>query len=119
MVLLDISNQGLRYLPHIPEYITELDCSNNQIENIYGKNLLASLKKLNCSHNNLSVLSCLPSTLSWLDCSHNLLTNIDHIPFTLKYLYCDYNRFTRIRNLPHNMTELNCAYNPLLIFNMC
>ena len=54
------------------------------------------LQKLDCSHNRLTRLDNLPSSLQELNCSVNELTRLDNIPLSLMELYC-----------PHNKIELN------------
>lgn len=113
MVLLDISNQGLRTLPFISEDVTELNCSGNNLMCIFKRDLPVGLKKLNCSNNQLYAL-WVPQALTWLDCSNNSIDNLGRLPLTLKYLYCDSNKLVILPRLPA-LRELSCEDNPLLI----
>ena len=61
---LNMSSCGLIELPKLPEYVENLDCSDNRIREI----------------------SDLPHTIKILDCSKNLLTDILPIPLNLNYI---------------------------------
>ena len=71
------SLKGLEYL----EYLTSLNCSNNQITSL-NTNLLTRLKKLNCSNNLLGEggMAIDKSPLVNLNCSNNKLIDLDGIP---------------------------------------
>ena len=77
VTLFDYNNNG--FLSNVEiENITEIDCSNRNIEDLSGIDYFISLKALRCNNNYLERLDmsgC--STLCLLDCSSNQLTTLD------------------------------------------
>ena len=73
----DLRRLGLTELPPLPEGITVLNCSWNQ---------LTSLPEL-------------PSTLTMLYCAQNQLTSLPELP-SLDYLQCNNNQLTSLPTLP-------------------
>ena len=71
------------------------------------------LRRLNCSHNQLTKLENLPKKLIRLDCPHNQLTLIKDLPESLIELYCPYNNLTKLENLSRNLKVLDCSDNKL------
>lgn len=97
--LLDCSNQNLTSLSFVGAgTLKELNCSNNDLKLL---TLPAALERVDCSHNQLGGLTLTSATkLSLLDCSFNLLTSLNLKGMTaLRNLYCNDNKLTRFLTL--------------------
>ena len=90
---------NLSSLPKLPDLLTELDCSNNQLTSL--SELPNSLTKLWCDKNKLTTLPKLPDSLTAFGCSNNQLTTLPKLPDSLEVLWCDDNpwdvNFQKIR----------------------
>jgi len=132
--VLNCSHNQLQNLPRLPNDLYQLDCDHNVLESLNG--LPDNLSELNCQNNHLTRL---PEKLSEMlklkriVCSHNQITKLDHLPHTLyDSLLCDNNQLTEFNPPPHvkqilchnnqieEITQLNkfvntfsCARNPL------
>ena len=127
VIILDCSNNGLTFLPDLPN-CRELNCSTNKLTKLPHllkceylcccNNILQCLtelplcKFLNCSHCQLEVLPELPNCET-LYCLNNKLT---YLPQLLKCheLICCYNKITYLPRLYHCI-KLDCSYNKLTI----
>lgn len=115
---LHLSDIGLTELPdNIPDTITRLDCSYNQLETLPNK-LPKALKYLNCSHNRLkSFPNNLPITLRVLNCSHNCLVHLNNLP-KLETLRCHENLLVKVPSLPRGFVygfgSFMCHDNPYM-----
>lgn len=109
---LNLSNLGLTYLPDLPEKLTKLDCSHNQLKE-FNIPLPESLTYLNCSYNQLEEISSLPETLTYLNCRYNELQQLPFIPLSCVYLDCSYNRLDDIQGLPDSLEYLNFFENDM------
>jgi len=92
------------------EYFTnleQLECSTNNLTSL--SNLPSSLTNLNFNYNNLSSLPILPESLTVLQCLSNSLTEITELPPFLEYLNCSVNNITTLPELPETLTGLNCT----------
>ena len=111
---LDLSNQKLNELPDLSKYINlkKLDCQGNTIVRL--DNLPPGLQTLYCYHNKITTLDNLPTGLQELYCYENQITTLDNLPQGLKKLDCYYNRITTLDNLPPGLQILYCSNNPLI-----
>ena len=103
---LDLSGLDLTELPELPDKLTKLNCSYNQLVE-FNFPLPENLTYLNCSHNQLEELPSLPETLTYLNCSHNNLLELPIIPLRCEYLLCSYNRLSVISGLPDSLRNLD------------
>ena len=71
-VVLELAGLGLTELPELPDELTILDCSRNQITKLPDK-LPDRLTELYCHTNQLNKLPQLPDRLTTLDCDNNQL----------------------------------------------
>jgi hypothetical protein len=69
--------------------------------------------EINCSHNLLTMLPSLPSTLSNLYCNNNQINNISVLPNSIISINCDSNLLTQLPALPPHLTSLSCNHNLL------
>ncbi len=93
---------------------TNVNVYNNSIGDVYGIQYFDSLKKLNCSYNQLTNLSNLPSSLLYLDCGYNQLPNLPALPNSVNYLDCSGNQLVNLPILPSSITLLYCGSNQLI-----
>ena len=96
----------------LPNSLKELDCSNNQLTLL--PDLPDSLKVLDCSNNQLTSFTNvqLPNSLKELFCSRNQLTSFTNVqlPESLKGLYCDYNQLTSLPDFSHINHKLTLSF---------
>ena len=99
----------------LPNSLKELDCSYNNLT-LLPDNLPNSLQELDCYYNNLTLLpDNLPNSLQILSCFHNKLISLpDNLPNSLKELNCSNNRLISLPdNLPNSLINLICRNNKL------
>jgi len=111
MVRLDLSKGQRVLLYPIPDDVTELICSNNQLTAL--PDLPAGLLILDCNDNHLTALPDLPAGLTKLICSFNRLKELPNLPAGLLILDCGYNPLTALPDLPAGLTNLDCGANRL------
>ena len=96
--------------------LTELMIANCKLQGAFSCEGLPSLRKLDCSHNQLSSLDVSNNIeLDYLNCNHNELSSLnvsDNI--ALQHLVCGWNDLSSL-DVSNNtgLTKLNCAYNEL------
>jgi Leucine-rich repeat (LRR) protein len=76
-----------------------------------------TLQYLNCSNNQLILLTNLPPTLQYLSCSNNQITilpNLLEMTPTLRTLCCSNNQLTQLDDLPPTLQNLYCYENPFI-----
>jgi Leucine-rich repeat (LRR) protein len=93
---------------------TSLDVRTLNITDLTGIQHFIGLKTLNCSLNQITNLSALPSGLLSLICSDNQLTNLPAVPSGVTNLNCSYNQLTNLSSLPIGLFTLNCTGNKLI-----
>lgn len=96
-VILDISGCGIRHMDEIKFFrsLRRLDCSDNQLTSLDVSNCTA-LTELHCYTNKLTSLD-LNTALKYLFCSANQLTSLDLSNNTaLRSLNCDANQLTSL-----------------------
>jgi hypothetical protein len=97
---LEISQQRLTELTHLPTNLVEMNASHNDLVRWSGKDL-PKLKRLNLSNNRLESLSDLPASLLELECNNNLLKRLDLSPtIVLARLHCRNNPLLTLERLP-------------------
>ena len=101
------------YLNSLSDNIPTIDISVEGIKSLPDLTRFKNLKKLICSHNQLTSLPTLPQNLQILICDNNLLTYLPTLPQNLQILYCYNNKLTSLPTLPQNLKELNCYNNKL------
>ena len=85
--------------------ITTIILNEGEVTSIVG--LPSNLKKLECSHNLLTVIENLPTTLENLNISFNYLESIDISALeVLQSLNISHNRIKKLINIPTTLTEL-------------
>jgi hypothetical protein len=108
----NVSNNRLICI-HITEFVNELNCSNNLIEQLFFPKE-SNLSFLNCCQNNIKSFDALwkgrqglPKNLFTLKCCSNLLTKLDLEGSELRELHCCHNRLGNL-NLPEDLLQLAC-----------
>ncbi len=120
--LIEVNNKGIASLTGIEFFpnLTELHCSNNNLNSLDISNNTA-LTKLYCSNNNLNSLDVSNNTaLTSLECPDNNLSNLDLSNNTaLTYLYCINNNINNL-DMRHNtaLTYLACDNNNISSLNV-
>lgn len=94
--VLDLSSNKLKSIPDLPNNIEELSCRNNRLHDISKIYNTKSLKRLDCSNNNIT--------------NNQQLNNGNLFPINLEILECPYNQIISIHNLP-KVRELHCNNN--------
>ena len=90
------------------ENITELDLSNQKLNELPDLSKYTNLKKLICNNNNIAALDNLPPGLQTLHCQGNAIARLDNLPPGLQTLHCTRNKFVALDNLPPGLKELDC-----------
>jgi hypothetical protein len=107
---LDISNINLMYLPELPTSLKKLNCSYNELT-IIDLSYLIHLEELDCSFNYLINIK-LPNNVIRLNCSQNKLSICDSNLNSLHFLDCSNNEINHlILNNYYNLIELKCNDN--------
>ena len=127
----DTNNDGI-LAPAERYAVTEVVVLSMNISNLYGIQFFPNLKKLRCSHNQLTSLDVSENTvLDTLYCGDNQLSNLDVSQNTaLKELYCGGNNLTSLdvsQNAEleylycddNNLTSLDVSNNPKLYALKC
>jgi Leucine-rich repeat (LRR) protein len=109
---LDISENGLRELPELPEGLISLTCSLNHLTSL--KNTPSTVQFLVVSRNEISTLSWMPQGLTSLAVSYNKLEHIDGFPPSLTLCNISYNQLTFLPPLPATIQQLDCKHNNLI-----
>ena len=133
MCYLRITQWKDKYLYNIPINITSLDCSYNELIELFNDSNVPELDYINCSHNKISHIIYLPDTIEHLDCSYNKITRLV-LPENIENLNCSHNEITQLddviiqcqlnKDIPnnidtislesfHNLCILNCDNNHL------
>lgn len=104
--------------PEKYQKITQLVCSNNNLQNDDLPELPKTLKILDISWNKLTKLPKIPESLRILDCSYNQISEInsnpkEKLPDKLKLLDVSWNNLKEMINLPNGLSILYCQYNNL------
>ena len=103
------------YLPPW-EYYYYLNFSHNLLTDLSFVN--NKVQTLICTDNQITHIDSLPSDpnygVRYFDCSHNPLSALPHLPTSLTKLYCSYDSLTSLPALPAVMNTLNCSNNALL-----
>lgn len=101
--------------------VTTLNLESKNIKDLTGIQHFESLKRLDCSNNQLEVLDLSKNTqLEELSCSGNKLNSLDISKNdSLKALFCDGNKLTEL-NVTQNkvLNSLGCGANPLTSLNV-
>jgi Leucine-rich repeat (LRR) protein len=114
---------GISELPVIlPDTLKILDCSVNEISLLTYMPI--SLEHLDCSNNVLISIASnvLPSTLRTINISRNRLSRLDLASLVnLRRIDCSFNFISHVSNIPINLKELYCSNNiirtvPLNVF---
>ena len=103
LIVLDISFNQLTFISDLPLSLIELDCSNNDIEQIASH---AKLERLICSNNKISSLGDFPN-LQKIDCNNNKMVIIPTFPKCNK-LECNNNPVLQIMPQPL-LQQLYCS----------
>jgi Leucine-rich repeat (LRR) protein len=93
---------------------TTLGCANLSIADLTGIQYFHNMQYLYCSHNLLTSLPPLPSSLLWLGCDYNPLPSLPALPNNLQRIYCSYDSLTSLPALPATLTYLQCDHNKLI-----
>ena len=111
--ILDLSALGLTELPELPQTLTDLYCSDNQLTVL--PELPQTLTELFCLHNELTVLPELPQTLTLLGCDNNELRVLPELPQSFTKLYCCNNQLTELPELPQTLISFSCKDNSNMV----
>lgn len=113
----DCSGNKLERLDGIPDSLRILICHHNPLSSITFNNYLsANLRELYCSKCSLTELPMLPHTLEKLNCSENkALANLPSLPVTLEYLDCSGCVLTNLQDflIDSELKVLNCMSNKI------
>ncbi|MEY2828426.1 MAG: hypothetical protein RIQ33_284, partial [Bacteroidota bacterium] len=91
---------------------TNMQCRNSNISNLSGIEYFNNLNYLDCSSNNLTVITNLPNSITTLLCDYNLLAQLPNLPHALQILSCDNNSIGSLPlNLPNSILVLSCSNN--------
>lgn len=82
MSILDLSDQGLLFLPRIPDTVRILYCHNNKLTSLDG--LHNDIRILYCSGNLIKELSNLPENLEYLNIDDHVV--LKDIPYSLNWI---------------------------------
>lgn len=93
--------------------LTGLSVAYKNISDLDGIQYFDALQQFVCSHNQLSSLPVLPSTLMQLDCGYNLFTTLPVLPPNIFNLNMEYNALTSLSALPPALNTLNLNSNQL------
>jgi len=97
--------EGLQYFTSVQS----LNISDNKIKQL--DHLPSNLTELNCSGNKLTKIEKLPIKLKRLDCRNNQITAIDNLPNPLEYLNFGNNQMKRLPILPDGwLQDINIMY---------
>lgn len=108
--IVNLQSNSIEQIIGLVSTVTDINFSYNKITNL-NINLVTDLEKLNCSHNKLSCLDNLPSSLVILDCSYNHITKLSNLPEKIKKINCSQNKIILLDNLPNSLEELICSNN--------
>jgi len=120
MVKLDLSNRGLTKVPPIPNDVTELYLSNNQIVELKEGVFPSSLKKLYLSNNQIIELKegVFPSELQELGLYYNQIVELKEgvFPSGLRVLDMSNNQIVELKKgvFPSGLQILNLSYNQIV-----
>jgi Leucine-rich repeat (LRR) protein len=100
----------------LPECVQLVRASGNRICDCTGISALTSLKTLDLSRNNLTVLdwTALPPTLTELHVNNSDIRQISHLPPGLVLLSAVGNQLTRLPPLPARLRYMDCSLNELV-----
>lgn len=97
---LEIPNQRLTQLEHLPTKLLHLNAAYNDLTH-WSATSTPHLQKLNLSHNRLETLTDLPASLLELECNNNVLKRLDlSETVVLAKLHCRENPLLTIERLP-------------------
>lgn len=97
---LEIPQQRLTVLDHLPEKLTWLNVAHNDLVHFSAKGL-THLQYLNLNNNRLESLTDLPTALLELECNNNVLKRLDLSPtVALAKLHCRENPLLTLERLP-------------------
>jgi Leucine-rich repeat (LRR) protein len=116
---LNISNKRLKKIDILPKNLIELDCSNNQLTNLFSEkcNIPISLTKINCSHNKIEILKLdTNKNLKFLDCSYNKIKEII-LPESVENVNMDSNKLSGKLTFKPNMKILSANKNLISSFD--
>lgn len=115
-VKIDLSYNYLNIIPNkINNSIKILNISNNQLDSLKIK--FDFLEELDCSYNNIQNLGKLPLMLVKLNASYNKIKVINELPSTLQYINLSKNNINEfVLNLPKKIKELNLSDNNIGLF---
>jgi uncharacterized repeat protein (TIGR01451 family) len=97
-------------------YASTLFVENSNISSLAGLEYFINLTDIDCSHNQLTSLPNLPSTLITLNCSFNQLTILPQVPDLMFGFFINNNNITCLSNLPDdslNTTLFDMSNNPI------
>lgn len=116
---LDISNNNIQKIENLPSNLKHLSCRDNKLEYIYNDDLPQTLETIDFSNNVcLKHIYFLPKQLETLLISNTPQLLFPLLPSNLEYLYCNNNpHITLLPPLPNTLTSLyvnNCSLQYLI-----
>jgi hypothetical protein len=102
----------INQIPELPDTLTDLYCTNNNLSLKGLPKLPSKLKKLCCGNCRLKNIEPLPNSLEMLICEHNDLKYIN-VPPNLQYLKCNNSLISNIHNIPNSLKFVDCSHNKL------
>ncbi len=107
---LDCPLNFLISLPAFPNTLRALICYQNSLNILPNA---TSLKYLDCTSNQISVLPGYYDSLNYIRCSHNQISRLPLFSNSLIYLDCSYNNIDSIISLPNGLIDIICGFNQL------
>lgn len=117
LIVLDVCSNNLSSMPLFGEKVEELLIKNNMIDILWFPNN-TSLKRFDCSNNNISEIpyhKSLSTSLNVLVCSYNKITKIINFD-NLTKLFCRFNKIFELNDL-QKLEILDCDKNKLDYLN--
>jgi hypothetical protein len=110
-----LSENQVSIAPSFAGAVNLLDFSNNLITTIPSFPSMTENCKIYASHNLITSISPLPSSLTHFYVSNNAgLSSLIPMPNSLIYLDCSYCNLSQLNALPPALSTLQCSKNPLI-----
>ncbi len=100
--------EGVQYF----DMLNNLNCSHNQLTSLPP--LPSTINQLDCGYNQISGFSALPASLLTINAEYNSLTTLPAtLPPSLSNIQIEHNQLTSLPTLPANLAFLKCGYNQI------
>ncbi len=116
----DLNGDG-KFSVYEAQQIFIIDCSNRDIESLFGIEYFKRLKELYCAGNSLIMLDLdRNANLEILDCTNNKLSSLAiSSQRSLIELYCSHNQLPSLDlSVTHSLETLDASYNNLVLLDI-